>query len=163
MEDQMAEEPEKQKTVDEVYIELYRKLQAKFKADMELNDGNFMHKCMTLCSDHQYAMTLWVDERHKLELMEEQHDKLLENLIKQVQAKSANISASNKADAVKMAMMDPRFINSRKELAWRKKLTKYLEETCKIFAKRYYLLETAKDIYKMDKSNAPIVNKEKED
>ena len=159
----MSEEPEKPKTVDEVYSDVFNKLQAKFKADLELNDGNFMDRVMKLCTDHHYAVTLWVEERRKLEECEEQHKHLMDNLVKQVQAKSASISASNRADAVKMAMMDPRFINSRKQLAWRGKITKYLEETCKIFSKRYYLLETAKGMYQMDKSNAPIVNREQED
>lgn len=153
---------EKKPTIDEAYKAIFDKLQEKFKKDLDLNDGNFYEKSMKLCSDHHYAVTLWVEEKRKLEEMEEQHAKRRDQLIKQHQAKSADISASNRADAVKMAMMDPRYIDSRKELAWRKKITNYLENVCKIFSKRYYLMDTIKDIYAMDKANAPIVKKDKD-
>jgi hypothetical protein len=154
----MADSDIKKDVMDEQFRGIFDKLQERFKEQMELSDGTFSKRLLNICSDHHWTVTMFVEEKRKVAVLEIRLRMMYNHLLKQYMSKSTDISASCKTEAIRMVHIDPKYVTIQRELEWRSKIKDYLELVIKIFNKRYYVLSSAQEMYKLDKSNAPLLN-----
>jgi len=159
----MAETETKKPTMDESFEAIFQKLQAKFKGELEVSDGSFRKKQLDICTDHHYAHTLFVEEKHRCEVLEARLKVMYNHLLKQYLSRSTDISASNRTEAIRMVHIDPKYAVLRDELQWRNKIKDYLKGVLEIFNKRYFLLSSIQRMYELDKVNAPLMSELKDE
>ena len=151
----MEEEKEQSKTdkINEFYSTFFKKLRVKIQGELTLTDA-VMHRVMlNRGKNHEYYISVMVEEKRKLKDAESKTERMFKKLIKHYMSPAANISAKTITEAKEYALKDERYINAVLELGWRKQLVDYLTEMNKILTKQYFTVTNILDFYKLDPSS----------
>jgi len=154
-------EPNEIAELNAQYKTYFSKLRDKMKDELTLTDSKIHNTMMTRGHNHEYYVSLLVEEKRKLKEKEATDDRLYKGLIKHYMSPSAKIQAKSLAEAKEYASRDDRYIKSTAEINWRQMIVEYLVEMNKILNKQYFTVGNIIDWYRLDRSS--MVSKMKED
>ena len=139
--------------INQHYKEFFEQLRTKMKDELTLTDSKMHSTMMNRGRNHEYYVSLMVEEKRKLKEAEASTERMQKKLIKHYMSPAAKIQAGTITEAKDMVNADERFIVANAELGWRRKIVDYLTEMNKVLTKQYFTVTNILDWYKLDPSN----------